>query len=197
MKPFSQSCENNKKPILTILQKAFVHSQSVLEVGSGTGQHAVYFAEHLPHLHWQTSDLPENHVGICQWIESVNLPNLATPLALNAEIQPWNVQPVDAVFTANTLHIMSWEQVNLFFKGLPNILLDRAMVAIYGPFNYGGSFTSESNARFNDWLKDQAPYRAIRDFEAVNELAKSVNLSLIDDYDMPANNRMLVWQYTV
>ncbi|MGI1679491.1 MAG: DUF938 domain-containing protein [Cellvibrionaceae bacterium] len=195
MKPFAQSCENNKKPILNVLREEFSNSKSVLEVGSGTGQHAVYFAKHLSHLHWQTSDLSENHVGICQWINEAKLPNVKRPIELNAEKQPWDIKHVDALFSANTLHIMSWQQVKFFFEGLPNILLDQAIVAIYGPFNYGGEFTSESNARFNDWLKTQAPYRAIRDFEAINDLAKLANLSLLKDYEMPANNRMLIWQY--
>jgi len=195
MKPFAPSCENNKNFILDILRVEFSDRRSVLEVGSGTGQHAAFFAEHLPHLHWQTSDLPENHAGICEWIEEAGLPNLKKPLDLNAEKQPWDIEPVDAVFSANTLHIMSWQQVGLFFQGLPNILLPQAKVVIYGPFNYNGDFTSESNARFNEWLKTQAPYRAIRDFEAVNTLAESVGLTLLNDYEMPANNRILVWQY--
>ncbi len=195
-KPFSQSCENNKKPILDVLHSEFLERSSVLEVGSGTGQHAVFFAKHLPHLNWQTSDLTENHDGISEWIEEASLPNLKKPLDLNAEKQPWNIEPVDAVFSANTLHIMSWQQVELLFKGLPNFLLPQAKVVIYGPFNYNGKFTSESNARFNEWLISQAPYRAIRDFEAVNSLAESVGLTLLNDYEMPANNRILVWEYS-
>lgn len=194
MKLFSQACENNKQPILDILQRVFADRKRVLELGSGTGQHAVFFAAHLRHLFWQTGDLPENHEGIRQWLQEAQLPNVGEPLALDADQQPWEVEPVDAVFTANTLHIMSWPQVQKFFKALPTITLPNAKLAIYGPFNYNGQFTSDSNRNFDAWLKQRGAHQGIRDFEAVKELAEKAGFQLLEDNGMPANNRLLVWQ---
>lgn len=195
MKPFSKPSENNKAPILKVLTRVFAKKTRVLEVGSGTGQHAVHFAEHLKHLHWHTSDLKENHAGIRLWLEDSTLNNISLPLELDADQQPWKVDPVDALFSANTLHIMSWEQDQKFFRGLPEILLPQATVAIYGPFNYEGEFTSDSNRHFDGWLKERGAHQGIRDFEEVNKLANSVGLMLLEDNEMPANNRLLVWVY--
>lgn len=193
MKPFSQACENNKQPILNVLQRVFADRKKVLEVGSGTGQHAVFFAANLPHLHWQTSDLPENHPGIREWFRESNLPNLSGPITIDADQQPWSVEPVDAVFTANTFHIMSWPQVQRLFQGIAPILQADAVLAVYGPFNYKGEFTSESNRNFDAWLKQRGVHQGIRDFEAVNALAEGIGLELLEDNAMPANNRLLVW----
>ncbi|WP_317932116.1 DUF938 domain-containing protein [Halioxenophilus sp. WMMB6] len=193
-KPFSQACENNQAPIFTHLARLFSDRQQVLEVGSGTGQHAVYFGERLPHLTWQTSDLPENHAGIKLWLDDYPGSNLRPPLAFNVNGQ-WPALTVDGLFTANTLHIMSWASVQQFFAGLPGLLAPGALLVVYGPFNYGGQFTSDSNARFEQWLKSTDPERGIRDFEAVCELATGVGLTLLEDNPMPANNRLLVWRY--
>lgn len=194
MKPFSQACENNKQPILDILSRVFAETKRVLEVGSGTGQHAVFFAAHLPHLFWQTSDLPANHDGIRQWLDEAQLSNVGEPLALDADQQPWDVEPVDGIFSANTLHIMSWPQGQRFFEALPTITLPGAKLAIYGPFNYNGEFTSDSNRNFDAWLKQREPHMGIRDFEAVNALAEKAGFKLLEDNAMPANNRLLVWE---
>lgn len=196
MKPFSQPSENNKASILNVLTRVFADKTRVLEIGSGTGQHAVHFAKQLKHLHWQTSDLVENHEGIQQWLDDSGLENISPPLTLDADRQPWKVEPVDALFSANTLHIMSWEQDLKFFHGLPGVLLPQATVAIYGPFNYEGKFTSDSNRQFDGWLKERGAHQGIRDFEKVNELASSVGLKLLEDNEMPANNRLVVWTYT-
>jgi cyclopropane fatty-acyl-phospholipid synthase-like methyltransferase len=193
MKHFSQACENNKQPILAVLRRVFANSKQVLEIGSGTGQHAVFFAAHLPHLFWQTSDLPENHAGIRDWLREAQLPNLGAPLVVDADQQNWLVVPVDTIFSANTLHIMSWAQVQRLFQNLSSVLLPEGRLAIYGPFNYNGQFTSESNRRFDARLKHCAAHQGIRDFEAVNALAEEVGLHLLEDNPMPANNRLLVW----
>ena len=195
MKPFSQACENNKAPILARLQDYFADRYRVLEIGSGTGQHAVYFAEAMPHLHWQCGDRQENHAGIQQWLQEAQLDNVSPPAELDADANRWDVGQYDAVFSANTLHIMSWGQVERTFQHLANVLLPTAKLAIYGPFNYDGKFTSDSNARFDQWLKTQIAHQGIRDFEAVNELAESIGLQLQNDFAMPANNRLLCWQH--
>lgn len=193
-KPFSQACENNKQPILDILLRVFSDRKQVLEIGSGTGQHAVHFAPQLPQLIWQTADLEHNHEGINAWIDNNPAENLRSPLPLDADHLPWLFDPVDAAFTANTCHIMAWSSVVNMFAGLDSAMEPNATLAIYGPFNYNGKFTSESNARFDQWLKQKAHHQGIRDFEAINKLAGKIGLSLIEDNEMPANNRLLVWQ---
>ncbi len=194
-KPFSQACENNKAPILAVLRNAFAETHRVLEVGSGTGQHAICFAEHLPHLTWQTSDLTENHAAIMCWLDDYPGNNLLPPLTLDVGM-PWPTDPVDAIFSANTLHIMSFASVESFFDGVKKHLQENGLLVVYGPFNYNGAFTSDSNARFNLWLKEQNPDSAIRDFAAVDALAEKAGLKLLDDIAMPANNRILVWKKT-
>ena len=195
IKPFSQACENNKTPILDVLGDVFSTVRSVLEVGSGTGQHAVYFAQHLPHLIWQPTDLEENLKGIMLWAEEHQaLSNLKMPRLLDITQVPWPVAPVDGIFSANTLHIMGESEVERFFEGVSYTLIAGGTLCIYGPFNYGCKFTSDSNARFNDWLYQQNPKSAIRDFEWINSLAGNAGLALINDHPMPANNRLLEWR---
>ncbi|MGK2915317.1 MAG: DUF938 domain-containing protein [Porticoccaceae bacterium] len=194
VKPFSQACENNRQPILDVLLRVFADCRKILEIGSGTGQHAVYCAPRLPHLSWQTSDLHVHHAGIQAWLAECPAANLLPPLDLNVDQPSWPVDRTDGVFTANTCHIMAWTSVVNLFTGAGRTLAPGGVLAIYGPFNYGGRFTSDSNARFDAWLKQQAPHQGIRDFEAVNELAESAGFALHDDHAMPANNRLLVWR---
>ncbi|WP_028866499.1 DUF938 domain-containing protein [Psychromonas hadalis] len=195
-KPFSQACENNKRPILDILTRVFAHTQHVLEVGSGSGQHAVFFAQNLAHLTWQTSDLAINHAGINKWLDESPVTNVHRPMVLDLN-ENWPTPPphrqVDAVYTANTLHIISWPLVVKFFKGIAKNLATKANVCIYGPFKYHGEFTSVSNASFDQWLKGRDHHSGIRDIEAILLLANSAGLSLIHDHVMPANNQLLVF----
>jgi cyclopropane fatty-acyl-phospholipid synthase-like methyltransferase len=195
-KPYSESCEQNRAPILTVLREVFGDRSHVLEIGSGTGQHAVYFAAELPHLRWQTADLPQHHPGIRRWLEEATLPNVLPPIALDVNQESWHDGRYDAVFSANTLHIMSWGEVEHFFEGVGKVLQINGLLAVYGPFNYKGAFTSESNGRFDAWLKSRDPASGVRDFEAVDALARARGLVLQRDIAMPANNRMLVWHRT-
>jgi len=192
-KPFSQACENNKTPILNILKNTFSKCHTVLEVGSGTGQHGVHFAKNLTDLTWQTSDLIENHQGINLWIDDEPADNLKRPLLLDFA-QLWPVEIVDGIFTANTLHIVSNSLVESFFKGVGRHLENDGTLCIYGPFKYDGEFTSTSNAQFDLWLKNIEPSRGIRDIESIIALAKNEGLSLVNDFDMPANNQLLVFK---
>jgi cyclopropane fatty-acyl-phospholipid synthase-like methyltransferase len=192
-KPHAPACDRNREPILAVLRRHFVDRRRVLEIGSGTGQHAVYFAQALPHLSWQTSDVEENLPGIEQWLADAQLPNLSAPVVLDVN-GTWPVTRYDAAFSANTLHIMSWPEVAALFAGLDAALEADSVLAIYGPFNYLGHFTSESNASFDASLKLRSQTMGIRDFEAVDELAGSIGLELVEDRAMPANNRMLVWR---
>lgn len=193
-KPFAPACERNRDPILAILQPLFAARQRVLEVGSGTGQHAVHFAAAMPHVCWQSSDRPDYLPGIRLWLDEAGLANTPPPLALDVN-HDWAflAQTFDAMFSANTLHIMSWPEVERFFEQLPKVLAPEATLAIYGPFNYQGRFTSDSNAAFDAMLKADHPERGIRDFEAVDALAQAIGLRLLNDTPMPANNRCLVW----
>ncbi|MCK5829547.1 MAG: DUF938 domain-containing protein [Methylococcales bacterium] len=193
-KSFSQACENNKEPILQVIKTIFLESTTVWEIGSGTGQHACHFAHHLPHLNWQPTDRKENLKGIDCWVEESGLSNLKPSLALNVLDKKWPCQSIDALFTANTLHIMSWHEVACFFSGLNAYLTKNAQVCIYGPFKYKGQYTSESNKQFDHWLKTRDPNSRIRDFEEIEKLATTANLKLKNDFSMPANNRLLVFQ---
>lgn len=192
-KPDAPSCERNREPILAVLRDHFADRRAVLEIGSGTGQHAVYFAAALPHLSWQASDRAANLAGIRAWLDEAALPNTPAPIAFDVSAA-WPQQRFDAVFSANTLHIMSWTEVERLFAGLPGILADDARLVIYGAFNYGGQYTSESNAVFNAWLKSQGAHQGLRDFEAVDALARQAGLVLLEDRAMPSNNRCLVWR---
>jgi SAM-dependent methyltransferase len=189
----SEACERNKGPILKILADAFTHSRAVLEIGSGTGQHAVHFATHLPHLTWQPSDRPEYLRGLRERITLEGPPNLRPAIELDVRHLPWPVERVDAVFTANTLHIMEWAAVEDLFRGLGSILSAPGVLCIYGPFRYRGHYTSASNAEFDKYLQARDPRSGLRDFEEVNTLASNQGLYLLADHSMPANNQLLIW----
>jgi cyclopropane fatty-acyl-phospholipid synthase-like methyltransferase len=193
VKPHADACDRNREPILEVLRQHFADRHRVLEIGSGTGQHAVHFAAALPQLTWQTSDCEPSLAGIRLWLEEAGLPNLPQPIPLDVT-GPWPDGQFDAVFTANTLHIMGWAEVRAMFAALPKVLTPDAVLAVYGPFNYDGRFTSPSNAAFDEWLKQRSAQSGIRDFAAVDELARSIGFALVEDRAMPANNRTLVWQ---
>lgn len=194
-RPFSEACERNKAPIGDILRHVFTLPAHILEIGSGTGQHAVHFGSLLPHLTWQTSDLTANHDGIRLWLEESQLPNVLMPITLDVS-RKWPQKKFDGIFTANTLHIMPWDNGHKLLEGAAHSLNLGGLLVIYGPFNYGGQYTSESNARFDDWLKARDPLSAIRDFEAVSDYAGRHGLRLCSDHAMPANNRLLVFALT-
>ena len=193
-KPFAESCQQNQAAILNIIQPLLKDRQSVLEIGSGTGQHAVYFAAEMPHLHWQTSDRTENHHGISLWLEEANNANIYPPIPLDVSHDAFPKQKFDAIFTANTLHIMSQDDVRSFFQNIASCMHTEGILLAYGPFNYNGKYTSDSNAQFDHWLKSRNTNSGIKDFEWVNKLAKTAGLKIVKDYAMPANNRILYWK---
>ena len=194
MKPYCESCEQNQAPILKILQETLANQRRVLEIASGTGQHAVYFGRALSHLTWQTSELVQNHAGILAWLNEVQLPNVLPPVALDVNDDRWPIEIVDTVFNANTVHIISCSEVERMFAGIARILRKGGLLCLYGPYNYKGKFTSESNAHFDAWLKSRNKNSGVRDFEAINRLAEAHGLFLLRDVAMPSNNRTLVWQ---
>lgn len=192
-KPFSQACENNKQPILEVLKILFTSSRHVLEIGSGTGQHAVFFSGELPHLTWQPTDRSEYLPGIELWRQEAQQPNLLAPLILDVTQPDWP-GGFDAAFSANTAHIMSLENARHMLAQIGKRLPMHGIFALYGPFNYQGNYTSESNAQFDVWLKTVNPQQGIRDFETINHSAELAGLYLLNDYPMPANNRLLCWR---
>lgn len=210
-KPFSPACERNRGPILDVLRQHFADRRHALEIGSGTGQHAVHFAAAMPWLRWQCADAAGHLPGIRLWLDEAGLPNTPAPVELQAVAahggrpgalrpspplpeQPGGGRGYDAVFSANTLHIMGWDEVLALFAGLPAVLAEDAVVAVYGPFNREGAFTSESNREFDAALRARDPRSGLRDEEAVHALAIAIGLEPVAALAMPANNRLLVWR---
>lgn len=195
MQNYCEACERNKAPILEQLCRWLPSDEDcrVLEIGSGSGQHALHFIQARPNWQWQTTELPDNLPALRSNISRYGQLPLA-PIALNVAEQPWPVEVVDNIFTANTLHIMSAASVEAFFTGLSGVLADNAKLIVYGPFRYQGDFTATSNARFDQWLKTRDPDSGIRDFEWIQQLALQAGLQLLEDRAMPANNQLLVWQ---
>ncbi len=194
MKPYAESCDQNREPILEVLAPTLASHHHLLEIGSGTGQHAVWFGRKLPHLTWQTSDLPEQHDGIRMWLAEAALPNVLPPLALDTRDHPWPEIEADCVFSANTAHIMDDEGVAGMFRGVGELLPSGGLFLLYGPFNYGGCYTSDSNARFDQWLRQRDPASGIKDFETLDRLARAAGMVLVVDHAMPTNNRTLCWR---
>ncbi len=193
-KPYSESCDQNRDPIFEVIEPLFRKKEKVLEIGSGTGQHAIYFAKKMPHLIWQCSDQTEYHEGINLWLNEASLENTPPPIPLNVSEDIWPKINIDVVFSANTVHIMSWKNVTDFIENSCKLLNSQGLLVLYGPFNYNNTYTSESNSRFDSWLKMRDPKSGIRDFEAIDTLAKNSGMHAINDFEMPANNRVLCWK---
>ena len=192
-KPFSPAAQQNRDAILPVLKIEFDHVRSILEIGSGTGQHAVYFAQHLPKLNWQTSDKKENIAGIQLWVDEANLKNTLPPIVLDVTEQ-WPKSIYEGAFAANVAHIMHWHEIELMFAGLATVLAANATFCLYGPFNVNGEYTSESNREFDQWLHNRDPLSCIRDKDELDALARQNNFTLYKDLDMPCNNRILCWK---
>ena len=192
-KPFSPACERNSAPILAVLRGVLRNATSVLEIGSGTGQHAVHFAAALPNLVWQASDVAAHLPGIRMWLDEAGLPNTPAPIAFDVN-GIWPGGRFDAVYSANTLHIMGWTEVEKLFAGLPALLNPGGLLVVYGPFKREGEFSGEGDARFDASLREADPRRGIRDLEAVHALARAAGLAPVDDRALPANNRCITWR---
>lgn len=190
----SEAAERNKEPILAVLRELLAQRPAaVLEIGSGTGQHAEHFARELPHLRWATSDVLANHPALEERVRAARLPNLAMPFELDVRRFPL-VRSYDVVYTANTAHIMSFDEVRCMFAGVAQVLEPGGLFVLYGPVNRDGQFTSESNRAFDAHLRSRAAHMGLRDDRDLDGLAAAGGLQRIGDYDLPANNRVLVWQ---
>jgi len=192
--PFSTACERNKGPILGRLATLFPHAARVLEIGAGTGQHAVHFARALPHLDWQPTDRVEYLPGLAARISHEGPPNLRAPIELDVSWPAWPVTEFDTVYSANTLHIMSWPEVEAMMRGVGRACGSKALLILYGPFRYGERYTSDSNAAFDASLRARDAQSGVRDFEAVDALVQAQRFELVSDHRMPANNQLLVWR---
>jgi len=192
-KPFAESCVENREPIFAVLEPRVRDCRRLLEIGSGTGQHAVYFAPGLPWLRWHTSDVAVHHAGIRVWLDEAGLVNVEPPIRLDVLEDDWPAGAFDAVFSANTAHIMSAAAVEAMFHGVGQVLATGGRFLLYGPFNYDGEYTAPSNARFDAWLRERDPQMGIRDVSWLRELATAAGMTLDEDIEMPANNRTLVW----
>lgn len=191
--PFSPSCENNKTFIAEHLSALFADCSEVLEIASGTGQHATFFAGLLSTVRWQPTEIPANMASLTPRCKAYSGANMLPPRSLDVCSRPWEVDVPDAIFTANSLHIMPFSAVRELFLELGQCADVGTLLVVYGPFNYNGQYTSESNARFDVWLAAQHPESAIRDVEKVDALANEAGFLLREDHSMPANNRLLVW----
>jgi len=192
-KPFAAATERNSLPILDVIHHEFEGVSSVLEIGSGTGQHAVSFGKALSHLVWQTSELAENHAGIALWLDEAGLPNVRMPIELDvmtAEVAP---QSYDAVYSANTAHIMSFPAVVKMFSLISRALRDDGVFCLYGPFKQGGEFSTQSNADFDNSLRERNSEMGIRDIETLDKLGTSEGMVRERLYAMPANNCLVTW----
>lgn len=201
MLPFSAASERNKDVILEKMTPILRTQRKVLEIGSGTGQHAVHITAAVPHVFWQCSDLDANLPGIAARLAAEGNPRTPPPLALEAAAERWPLpapddeDAFDTIFTANTLHIMSFERVSALFAHVGDVLsAENGKLCVYGPLKYGGAFTTQSNADFDRHLKSADPVSGIRDFEALDDLARDIGLRLEADIAMPANNQLVVWQ---
>lgn len=184
----------NREPILEVLKQYIDHTGRLLEIGSGTGEHAIFLAKHIPKLQWVTSDQKINHQNIKRWLKEAKLSNIHGPEVLKIGKDDFPRGKFDYVFTANTLHIMSWKEDKSFFKLLGKRLREGAKVFIYGPFNYNEKFTSVSNQEFDQWLKERDSKSGIRNFEDVLQSMNKFGFELIHDHTMPSNNRFLVFE---
>ena len=191
MLPFSEACERNKGPILEVLRVAFADRTQVLEIGSGTGQHAVHFAAHLTHLTWHPTEQLAYLADLASRVKLEGPRNLRQPTVLDVKQTIWPLRSVDALYSANTLHIMSWVEVEAMFRGVDAVLSPHGVVCIYGPFRYEGRYTSDSNRDFDLMLKDRDPLSGLRDMTDLGALAGRHSLRLRVDHDLPANNRLL------
>ena len=193
-KPFAPACERNKGPILDVLRRVFADADDVLEIGSGTGQHAVWFAAGLPHLTWRPSDLQSSHAGINAWIDDSGLANLERPLTLDVAHRPWPIERAGGAFSANTVHYMHWDEVEAMFGGVADLLSAGARFALYGPFARDGRHESGSNASFDRLLRRHDPGFGVRDIRDLERLASDGAMTLAEDVAMPSNNRIVVWR---
>lgn len=195
MKQNAPAALRNRDPILEVLQRVMPASGRVLEIASGTGQHAIHFAEGLSGITWQPSD-PDllARESIAAWIRDADLPNVEAPVELNAMDDVWPVERADAVVCINMIHIAPWAAAQGLLRGAGRVLPRAGLLFLYGPYRVGGTHTAESNARFDASLRMRDPDWGVRDIEELEAEAAPHGLSLVETVQMPANNLSLIFR---
>lgn len=191
--PHSPASDRNRKPICQVLRRWLPDQARVLEIGSGSGQHAVYFCDRIPGLHWQATELAEHMAGLRLRL-AVEGSQLPAPMELDVRQADWPEGPYDAIFTANTLHIMPWDHTPVLIRQSAKRLVPGGLLVIYGPFQYQGRHTADSNRQFDHSLTNRDPAMGVRDAVAVSRLAEMHGLIAEADIAMPANNRILIFR---
>ncbi len=195
MQGYSPAADNNKAAILSVLTNYFAEGDHVLEVGSGSGQHAIHMSAALPQIRWQPSDRAITLAALSANIREYGTPNVQQPIELDlAKLPPALPRGVQCIYAANVMHIVSEPLGATLIKLAAQSLLKDGYLVLYGPYRYGGKFTTESNKDFDGWLKDRDSSSGVRDFEWVEKLANESGLTLIKDHAMPANNQCLVYK---
>jgi cyclopropane fatty-acyl-phospholipid synthase-like methyltransferase len=193
-KPFAAAAARNAAPILDILRRELRDCREVLEIGSGTGQHAATFAAELSHLQWQTSDLDENHPGIQAWVDEAQLNNLHAPLSLDVRTARLEAASVDAVYSANTAHIMGIDAVEAMFTLVGAVLRPAGVFCLYGPFRLQGTLNTASNEQFDAGLRSRGQGMGIRDLETLDAFGARSGLVRRRLYAVPSNNYVAIWE---
>lgn len=194
MKPYSETAEENKTLVFPVIKPYLDGVSMALEIASGTGQELVYFAKMTPEIVWQPTDLSANVSGIAQWVNNAGLQNTLPPVALDVGHAEWPIDEIEFAYTSNSLHIMSWQHVKALFAGLGDMMKTHAYFCVYGPFSFAGKHVSDSNLRFDRYLKQRDPLSGVRDTEALKDLGENHGLFLRDSVEMPHNNNILIWQ---
>lgn len=194
MKQYAPSSDHNRDEILPVLIEICPQLGTVLEIGSGTGQHAAYFAKHLPHLAWQPSDLTENLPSIRAWSSEAALPNLRDPIIFDLLAEDWPALSPVVIVCINTVHIVAWRGVENLFTRAGQMLKRGGLIYVYGAYRYATRPLETSNEKFDEWLKARDPVSGVRDFELVDALARRNGLELVEDRAMPGNNRSIWWK---
>ncbi|MDJ0750404.1 MAG: DUF938 domain-containing protein [Woeseiaceae bacterium] len=191
---FAAAAQRNASPILAVLRREFAERNSVIEIGSGTGQHAVAFASEMTHLEWQPSDVAENCPGIRAWLKDSGIRNVLPPLELDVRYDDAGHNQFDAAFSANTAHIMDKDAVRRMFAVTGKALVSGGSFCLYGPFRIGARFNAPSNAAFDASLRQQSPAMGIRDLETLEAFALSAGMRRERLYAMPSNNYVVLWR---
>ena len=194
-KPYAPSCDKNAKPILRVLRSFLKDSRSLLEIGAGTGQHSVFMAPHFEQMSWTLVDRKENHKGISLWLNEFLRPSIKGPFEYEIPKDSLPEANFDVVFTCNTLHMIPWGYCLKMFDDISHVLLQEGLFIVYGAFNYGGKFTSESNRKFDIWLKKRNFESGIKNFENIISELEIRGFKLMEDIPMPANNRILIFHF--
>ena len=193
---FSDACERNKIPILKVLNEE-LDSGTVLEIGSGTGQHSVFFSKEIPSIKWYPSDTISNFESLNAFVTNYQNKNLQTPLIIDITQDEWIDFNVDYVFTSNTFHIINNALLTFFFYQCSKVIKANGKLIIYGPFKFDNQFNSPSNQTFDELLKESDSFSGLKNFEEIVSIALKFDFKFSKKYEMPAYNNILVFKKSI